>query len=442
MENVDSIIHGRWIVPVIPHGQVLNNHSIIISDSKIKEILPTNEVVGRYQATHEHSFTKHMIIPGLINAHAHAAMNLLRGIADDLPLETWLNDHIWPLENKFVDESFVEDGTRLAISEMIRSGTTCFSDMYFFPESAAEAIIDSGIRARLGMMVIDFPTSYASNIDEYFNKGLDFIDDYKHHPLISSQFAPHAPYSVSDTPLKRTQMLSTELSIPIQMHIHETATEVHDAIEATGKRPLERLEELGLLGPDLQAVHMTQLTHEEIEKLSAYGVHVVHCPESNMKLASGACPVEHLLQNGVNVALGTDGAASNNDLDMLGEMRTAALLGKLSAKNATAISATTVLEMATINGAKALGLDSEIGSLETGKQADIVAIDMSGLEQQPMYNPISQLIYTSDRKQITDLWVAGKHLMKDRQLTTLNLTDILSTTEEWQVKLKQQDSKK
>jgi len=440
MEVVDSLIHGRWIVPVVPHGRILENHSIVINGSKIKDIIPTNEVVGRYQAHHESDLGDHLIIPGFVNTHTHAAMSLFRGLDDDKPLKSWLEKHIWPLENQFVDAEFVADGTRLAISEMIRSGTTCFADMYFFPDSSAEIVSESGIRAQLGIIISDNPTRWASNIDDYFSKGLEFADNYKHHPLITVQFAPHAPYTVSDNPLKRAQMLSTELGIPIQIHLHETEFEVNEAIASTGKRPLQRLEELGLLGPDLQAVHMTQLTAEEIELLSAYGVHVIHCPESNMKLASGACPVDHLLGSGVNVALGTDGAASNNDLDMLGEMRTAALLAKLTAKDATAVSAFTVLEMATINGARALALDKEIGSLEIGKQADIIAIDMSGIEQQPMYNPISQLVYASDRKQITDLWVAGKHLMKNRQLTTLNLQSILSTTKEWRQKLQQQDA--
>jgi len=435
MEIVDSLIHGRWIVPVVPHGQILEHHTIVVNGSKIREIIPTNEVMGRYQAHHETLLDEHLIIPGFVNTHCHSPMSLLRGIADDLPLKSWLEKHIWPLEHEFVDEDFVADGSRLAVCEMIRSGTTCFADMYFYPENTAEVAAEAGIRAKIGMIISDFPTGYAANIDEYFSKGLEFADKYKHHPLISCQFAPHAPYTVSDEPLKRIQMLSTELGIPIQMHIHETLTEVNDAIEATGKRPLQRLDELGLLGPDLQAVHMTQLTAQEIEQLAANSVHLLHCPESNMKLASGACPVDQLLGAGLNVALGTDGAASNNDLDMLGEMKTAALLAKLTAQDATAVSATTVLEMATINGAQALAMDKEIGSLEVGKQADIIAVNMSGVEQQPLYHPVSQLVYTSDRTQISDVWVAGKHLMKERQLTTLSLSSIIKNAKQWQQKL-------
>ena len=437
MEIVDSLIHGRWIVPVVPRGQILEDHTIVVNGSKIKDIIPTNEIIGRYQAHHETHLHDHLILPGFINAHTHSPMTLLRGLDDELSLKNWLENHIWPLEKKYVDEDFVTDGTRLAISEMIRSGTTCFADMYFYPESSAEVVSEAGIRARFGLVISDSATRYASEIDDYFSKGLEFADHYKHHPLISCQFAPHAPYSVSDGPLNRMQMLSIELGTPVQMHIHETASEIEAAVESTGMRPLQRLKELGLLSPDLQAVHMTQLTADEIEQLAICGVHVIHCPESNMKLACGACPVDRLLRNGVNVALGTDGAASNNDLDMLGEMKTAALLAKLVEDDATALSATTVLEMATINGAKALGMDDEIGSLENAKQADIIAINMSGIEQQPLYNPVSQLIYTSDRSQISDLWVAGKHLMKDRQLTTIDLQAVLSNSNEWQQKLKQ-----
>jgi len=432
VETVDSLIHGKWIAPVVPSGQILENHTLVINGSKIREIIPTNEVIGRYQAHQQSNLNDHLLLPGFINAHSHSAMSLFRGIADDMPLKSWLEKHIWPLEKQHVNESFVADGTRLAICEMLRSGTTCFADMYFFPESAAEAVTESGIRTRLGIVISDNETAYAADTDEYFTKGLEFADNYKHHPLINTQFAPYTPNTVSDAALTRTLMLSTELSIPIQMHIHETESEVSEAVASTGKRPLKRLQELGLLTPDLQAVHMTDLLDDEVELLASCGVHVIHCPESNMKLASGICPVEKLLQAGVNVALGTDGAASNNDLNMLGEMRTTALLAKVASKNASAVSAKTVLEMATINGAKALGLEDQIGSLEIGKQADIIAVDMSAIEQQPLYNPISQLVYTSNPNQITDLWVAGRHLMKGRQLTTLNVQTIVENAKQWQ----------
>ncbi len=434
MEKVDSLIHGRWVVPVVPSGQILENHCVVINGSKIIDIIPSNEVLGLYQALHESHLGDHLILPGFVNAHCHAAMSLFRGIADDLELKTWLEQHIWPLERKFVDEDFVEDGTNLAIAEMIRSGTTCFVDMYHFPQAAARAVREAGIRARIGLVISDSATAYAATTDDYFNNGLDFADRYKHDPLISCHFAPHAPYSVSDEPLKRMRVLSTELGFSMHMHIHETKQEVDDAVKADGMRPLKRLEQLELLTPDLHAVHMTELSIDEINSISENGVHVIHCPESNMKLASGSCPVNELLNAGVNVALGTDGAACNNDLDMLSEMKSAAFLGKLTAKNAAVLSATTVLEMATINGATALGLEDLIGSLETGKQADVIAVDMSKLELQPLTNPISQLVYSSDRSQVTDLWVAGKQLMKQRQLTTLDVEEIINKAQQWRDK--------
>jgi len=434
LEQLDSIIDAKWLIPVVPEGKILNHHSLLIRHGKIVDIIPTREVMGRYQSIHHIKLDNHALLPGFVNSHCHSPMSLMRGIADDLPLKAWLEKHIWPLEAKFLDEQYVADGTSLAVAEMIRSGTTCLVDQYFYPETSAEIISEIGFRARLGLPIIDIPTNWAKNIDEYFEHGLKLTQDYMNHPLISCQFSPHAPYTVSDDALKRISTLSTELEIPIQMHIHETIHEIQEAMAEDDMRPLQRLENLGLLGPELQAVHMTQITEQEISKLASYGIQVIHCPESNMKLASGICPVTDLMAAGINVALGTDGAASNNDLDMISEMRSAAFLAKVSTHDATALSAAQVLSMATINGAKAIGLEEQIGSLEAGKQADITAIDLSGLEQQPIYNPISQIIYSSDRKQVTDVWVAGRHLMKDRLLTTIDIDSVSNKAIEWQKK--------
>jgi 5-methylthioadenosine/S-adenosylhomocysteine deaminase len=363
-------------------------------------------------------------------------MNLFRGIADDLPLMTWLNDHIWPAEQKWVSQDFVRDGSNLAIAEMIRSGTTCFSDMYFFADQTAEAAIVAGMRAMIGLIVIDFPSAWAKDTQEYLDKGEQLHDKYKHNPLIQTSFAPHAPYTVSDAPLQKIAMLAEELDLQIQMHVHETEDEIEQSLEQHGERPLERLNKLGLVSPRLMAVHMTQLIEEELELINKYGVHVIHCPESNLKLASGFCPVNELQNLGINVALGTDGAASNNDLDMIGEMHTAALFGKAVANDSCALSARTVLEMATINGAKALGLDKQIGSLKKGKDADITAIDLDSIETQPVYDPVSQIVYASNRNQVSDVWVAGKQLMKDRVLLTLNTDEIMAKAAEWQGKIR------
>lgn len=431
MTAVDTLIHSRWIAPVEPPASLLEHHSVAIHEGRILDILPTGEALRAHTARIEHSLGRHLLIPGLVNTHTHAAMSLLRGLADDLPLHEWLNDHIWPAESRWVNEEFVHDGTQLAMAEMLRSGTTCFNDMYFFPDTTARAAAHCGMRASVGLIVLDFPTVWAHDADEYISRGLAVHDQYRGDPLIRTLFAPHAPYTVSDKPLQRIRVLADELDIGIHMHIHETAEEIDKAIELTGKRPLQRLHELGLLSPAMLAVHMTQLSSTEISQYAASGGHVVHCPDSNLKLASGFCPAQALRAAGINVALGTDGAASNNDLDMLGEMRTAALLGKAVSADASALPAHTVLEMGTLNGARALGIDADTGSLLPGKWADITAVCLDTLESQPVFNPVSQLIYACGREQVTDVWVAGRHLLKEHRLTTLDGSDILERTRDW-----------
>ncbi len=433
--TIDTVIHARWVVPVQPAGEVYDNHAIAIHENRIVEVLPSSKATEKYQATEEIHLPNHVLIPGLINAHTHAAMSLFRGLADDLPLMDWLENHIWPAETRWVNPEFVRDGTRLAIAEMLRSGTTCFNDMYFFPDQCAQVSHEIGMRACVGLIVIDFPTAWAANPEEYFNKGLAVHDSYRSNPLIHTAFAPHAPYTVSDEPLTHIATLVEELDIPIHMHLHETASEVTMAFEANAMRPLQRMQALGILGPRLMAVHMTQLAAEEIEQLVQYGVSVVHCPESNMKLASGTCPVHQLQKAGINVALGTDGAASNNDLDMFAEMRSAALLGKLVAGDSCAVPAHVALQMATLNGARALGLEAITGSLEAGKSADLTAVDLSSLETQPVYDPISQLVYAAGREHVSDVWVAGRQLLKDRRLVTIDEQELLARAHSWQSRI-------
>jgi 5-methylthioadenosine/S-adenosylhomocysteine deaminase len=435
MPTVDTLIHSRWIAPVEPDTVVYEYHSVAIREGRILDILPADEARSRYSAAVEHELDRHLLIPGLVNAHTHAAMSLLRGLADDLPLHDWLNNHIWPAESRWVSEEFVHDGTQLAMAEMLRSGTTCFNDMYFFPDVTARAAAHCGMRASVGLIVLDFPTVWANDADEYISRGLAVHDQFRGDPLIKTMFAPHAPYTVSDKPLEYIRVLADELDIGVHMHVHETAEEVERALELTGKRPLTRLQELELVSPALLAVHMTQLSGEEISELAASGGHVVHCPESNLKLASGFCPVQSLVTAGINVALGTDSAASNNDLDMLGEMRTAALLGKAVSGDASALPAHTILRMATLNGANALGIGAETGSLETGKWADITAVHLDSIETRPLYDPVSQLVYASGRDQVTDVWVAGQHLLKEHCLTTLDSNEILARTRDWQARI-------
>lgn len=429
---VDTLIHARWIIPVEPESVTYEYHTLVINNGKIIDLLPTELAKQKYQGKATENLENHALLPGLINCHTHAAMTLMRGIADDLPLMDWLQNHIWPLEQKWMSEAFVKDGTDLAIAEMIRGGTTCFNDMYFFPDITAKQAIHHGIRATVGMIVIDFPSVWAQNSDEYIEKGLALHEQLRLSDLCSTAFAPHAPYTVSDEPLQKIRILADELELPIHIHLHETLHEIEQAQAQTGQRPIQRLQELGLVNPSLIAVHMTQLNDEEISLFAESGAHIVHCPESNLKLASGFCQIAKCLAAGINVALGTDGAASNNDLDMFGEMRTAALLGKAVAGDASAIPAMTALRMATINGAKALGLDAICGSLSVGKAADVIAIDLNTLETQPLYCPVSQIVYAASRQQVTDVWVAGKQLLKQRQLTTINIDDLKTKIAEWQ----------
>jgi len=440
-EMVDLIITARWIVPVVPRDTVFEHHALVIQQGVIIDITPSDSVFEQYDATTIQSLDDHCLMPGLINNHTHAAMSLFRGLADDLPLMTWLNDHIWPAEAKWVSDSFVEAGSELAIAEMIRGGTTCFNDMYFFPEATARVVDRCGMRANLGMVVIEFPSAWANDAADYLRKGQSLHDRYRQHTRISTSYAPHAPYTVSDDTLSAIVMNAEEMDVPIHMHIHETAGEITQSIEQYDVRPIERLSQLGLLSPRLTAVHMTQLTDDEIQLCADSGVHIAHCPESNLKLASGFAPINKLVSHGVNVTIGTDGAASNNDLDMFAEMRQAALLAKAVSQDASAVPAYQALEMATINAAQSLGLDDHIGSLEIGKAADVIAIDMNQLETQPCYDMISQLVYAVGRHQVTDVWVAGKPLLQQGQLTTFNQDTLLKQTQDWADKIRQADER-
>ena len=429
-DNVDILIHPGWIVPVVPTGSVLAGHSLAVKGGRIVAILPRPETSGMI-AREVFELPDHALLPGLVNAHGHAAMSLLRGYADDLALMPWLEQHIWPAEGRHVSDTFVADGVDLAIAEMLRAGTTTFSDMYFFPDACARVAQARGMRCQITFPILDFPTPWARDADEYISKGLALRDTIKHSPLITLGFGPHAPYTVSQPTLARVAILAAELDVPVQIHLHETRGEVLQAVESNGERPLDTLHRLGLLGPRTQCVHMTDLGAQDIALLAETGAHVVHCPQSNMKLASGACPVSKLLAAGVNVALGTDSAASNNDLNLFGEMQTAALLAKLTAGDASALPAAAALAMATLGGARALGLDEEIGSLETGKLADMIAVDLGGPETQPLYNPLSQLVYACNGSQVTHSWIGGELRLRDRQLTGFDLDALRQRSSHW-----------
>ncbi|HKK23447.1 MAG TPA: TRZ/ATZ family hydrolase [Pseudohaliea sp.] len=430
----DLLIHPRWIVPVVPEGTVLEQHSVAVRDGVISALLPRAEAAG-IDAAETLELPAHALLPGLVNAHGHAAMSLLRGYADDLPLMPWLQEHIWPAEGAWVGEDFVRDGVRLAALEMIQSGTTTCSDMYFFPEVAAREYLAAGLRAQLAFPVFDFPTAWGSGPDDYLAKGLALRDELRHEDRISVVFGPHAPYTVSEENLARIATLAAELDLPVHIHLHETAAEVLQAVEANGERPLDTLHRIGLLGPRTQCVHMTDAGRQDIELLAATGASVVHCPQSNMKLASGACPVSRLLDAGVNVALGTDGAASNNDLNLFNEMHSAALLAKLTSGDASALPAARTLTLATLGGARALGLEQHIGSIEAGKQADLIAVDLGGAAQQPVYNPLSTLVYACTGSEVSHSWVAGRPLLAEREPVHLDRRAILSRAEDWRARI-------
>ena len=430
MQEVDQIIIPRWLIPVDETQSVLEGHALAIADDRIVALDSSAAIHARYHAKTEITLADHALLPGLVNAHTHAAMTLLRGYADDLPLMEWLTGHIWPAEAAWVDARFVEVGTDLALAEMIRSGTTCFNDMYFFPEVAAARAENAGMRACIGMIVIDVPSAWAQNAGECINKGLQLRDETRHSPLISTAFAPHAPYTVDDTAFEKIRTLADELDCRIHLHVHETRREIEESTGRYGMRPLERLDQLGLLSPRLAAVHLVQLLPGEIETVAERGVNVVHCPQSNLKLGNGFCPLAKLLEHGVTVAIGTDGASSNNDLDMLGEMQTASLLAKGASENPAALPAHAALEAATLGGAKALGLDHLTGSLHPGKQADLTAINLADCATQPVYHPLSQIAYAATRHQVSDVWIAGKRLLENRRLTTLDEAEIVQKAAE------------
>lgn len=434
-EQLDLLLFPTWLVPVEPAGVILREHGLGIRDGRIALIAPRLDA-NKHAAKCVLELPDMLLAPGLINAHGHAAMTLFRGLADDLPFKNWLHDHIWPAENRWVDEAFIQTGTELAIAEQLLGGITCFSDMYFFPDVASEVVHRCGVRAQITVPVMDFPVPGARDAGEALRKGVALFDDLKHHPRISIAFGPHAPYSVSDDSLEKMRILVAETDAGIHMHVHETASEIYEALQQHGQRPLARLAKRQLLGPRFQAVHMTQVDDEDLALLVEHNCSVIHCPESNLKLASGFCPVERLWAAGVNVAIGTDGAASNNDLDLLGETRTAALLAKAVAGSASALDAHRALRMATLNGARALGLDEHTGSLEVGKVADLVAFDLSGLAQQPVYDPVSQLIYTCGRDCVRHVWVAGKQLLTDRRLTRIDQDQLMANVRQWSTKIR------
>lgn len=434
--HADTLIDARWVIPVEPAGAVLSNHSVAIGEGVVIDVLPTTEAHSRYVARDHVRLDQHAVIPGLINLHTHAAMTLMRGVRDDVSLMEWLTRYIWPAELKFASPELVRDGTLLACAEMMRGGITCFNDMYFFPEAAAEAALQTGMRGAMGIIVVEFPSLYAADASDYLAKGLAMRDALRDEPLLSFCIAPHAPYSVSDASFERVATYAAELDLPVHIHLHETLDEIHESLKAHNERPIGRLQRLGLLGPNLIAVHAVHLEDAEIKLLAEEGCHVAHCPSSNLKLASGIARVGAIRSAGVNLGLGTDGAASNNRLDMLAEMRLAAMLAKGHSNDPMALPAQVALEMATINPARALGLEDRIGSLRPGKRADIVAIDFDALELSPCYDPLSHLVYVAGREHVTHVWIDGKLRMKNRAIPDIDFAELKAKAQYWREKIR------
>lgn len=431
-----TLIRARWIIPVTPRGVTLEHHALVMRAGAILDVLPAPAAFAQYPDARLVDLADHVLIPGLINLHTHAAMSLMRGLADDLPLMTWLKEHIWPAEGRVMSAQFVQDGTLLACAEMLRGGVTCFNDMYFFPEAAAQAALQSRMRAALGMIAVEFPSAYAAGAEEYLAKGMALRDAMRDEPLLSFCLAPHAPYSVSDATFERIATYANELDVPVHTHVHETADEVDSSLKEHGMRPLERLRTLGLLSPGFIAVHGIHLTQDEIALLALHGCHVAHCPTSNLKLASGLAPIAALTQSQVNIGLGTDSASSNNRLDVLAEMRIAALLGKHGAADAAAFTAHHVLAMATLHAARALGLDKAIGSLEKGKRADITAIRLDALELSPCYDPASHIAYAVGREHVSHVWVDGELRVDGGMIVDIDTAELIARANYWRGKLK------
>ena len=434
MRHVDLAISAKWIVPVEPAG-ALTRHVVLVDGGLIVDVVPEAAAASRYLPRERVTLDRHVLLPGLVNAHTHTAMTLLRGIADDAPLAAWLEQHIWPREAKFVSPEFVHDGVAIGAAEMLRGGVTCCNDMYFFPDAAARAYQGAGMRAVLGLPVLDFPTPYASDADAYLQAGLAARDAFKHAPRLSFMLAPHAPYTVSDATFEKIVTYAHQLDLPIQTHLQETRHELDASISATGASPLARLDRLGVTGPSFVAIHAVHLTPGDIDILARHHCHVVHCPTSNLKLASGFAPVAQLLAHGINVAVGTDGAASNNRQDILSEVRLASLLAKAGSGDAAALPAQQAIEMATLRGAQALGLQDHIGSLVAGKKADLCAINLGELDDAPLYDPISHVVYVAGRERVTDVWVGGDRVVRDRRLTTVDEGSLLARAQLWQQKL-------
>ena len=436
MKIVDKIIRPKWILPIMPDNQVIENSSLIIKAGKILEICSREDEKERYSSKEIYHLPGHAVLPSFVNCHTHLAMSYYRGLGDDLPLMEWLNNYIWPAEAATVSESLVFDGTQHALIESIRSGVGCVNDHYFFMPKVVDALRSAGLRGVVSNCLLHFGTPWAPTLSHCFAEAEHLFKYTQNDKLIHSAYGPHSPYGTDDDSMQQVTESAEKRGAKIHIHLHESEHEIVEYKKQNeGLSPIEKFHQKGWLNSRMIAVHMTQITDHEIDLVYQSEASIVHCPESNMKLASGVAPIQKMINKGINVALGTDGAASNNDLDMIGEMRSAAFLAKVSTMNSSNLSAETVLRMATYNGAKALGLENEIGSLEIGKSADIIAIDLNMPETQPVYNPISQIVYAASRDQVSHMWVAGNNIMQNRKILTIDEKTIIDNSQAWADKI-------
>jgi 5-methylthioadenosine/S-adenosylhomocysteine deaminase len=417
---VDLIIKGGTIVTMDGSRRVIENGGIAVKSGRIVAVARTAEIERGYAAREVINASGKVVVPGLINGHTHVPMTLFRGIADDLDLQDWLTKYIFPAEAKNVTEDFVRVGTRLGLAEMIRSGTTTYCDMYYFEDAIADETFKAGMRGVLGETLIDFPVADNKTYEEGLVYVERFVKRWQGNALIIPAIAPHAPYTVSEAHLKAARAFSDRTGAPIVTHISETKREVDDSVKAKGASPIDYLNSIGFLNNRVVAAHVVWPTEEELKLLKKLGVGIVHNPQSNMKLASGVAPVPEMLRENLPVGLGTDGAASNNDLSLWEEMDSAAKLHKLISKDPKVVTAQEAFEMATIRGARALHLEKEIGSIERGKRADLVIVDLDALHQTPYYNIYSDLVYASKAGDVRTVIIEGRVVMRDRRLLTLN----------------------
>lgn len=425
-----ELLHPRWVLPIEPWA-VLEDTGVLIDEDRIAAVGPVAELRRLHPTATVTSLPDHVLMPGLVNAHTHAAMTLLRGFADDVALMTWLRERIWPVEGRWANPAFVADGTLLAAAEMLSGGVTSFADMYFHPRAAIEACRTAGIRIMSGQIVLNAPTAYGSGPDDYVRKAGEVIAEYSDAPLVHFSLAPHAPYTVSDDVLARVGQLCHDWDVPMNIHVHETRDEVEQGLAEYGVRPLARMDSLGVVDHRLFAAHAVHLTDDEIALLAERGASLAHCPTSNLKLASGIARLADWLAAGIRVGVGTDGTASNNRLDVLADMRLASLLAKGTTGDASAVTAPAALRAATFGGASAMGLESLIGSVTPGKQADLVALDLSGFDIAPMYDVASHVVNACGRSEVTDVWVAGRRRVSGGALVDLDPAELASTAGSW-----------